>query len=218
MPNLFASLAGRFIEEYRTAASSSDSDTALQWLEQQIAFDPEAGLQEELDLVESYLTLPNDELQALPGAVHEWFLERLALLKGGTGYTPEEIAHRVAEIFFSAGPGTYQAAAVAVLLTLDEASEIKESSNVTRIWDMVLHNSESPERSRVLLDPLVEALLDFALFANESRVALTALRNILERNRGREYAEPLIRHRTELVGTVAAQPFVNLLKGDLDRR
>jgi hypothetical protein len=218
MSNLFASLAAQYIEEHRTAALPNDSDEALQWLEQQIEFDPESGTQDEQDLLDSYLALPNDELQALPGVVHEWFLERLALHNQKSVYTPEEIGYRVTEIFLSAGPGTYQATAIAVLLTLDERSDDRGLSNVTRIWDTVLHNWESPERRRGLLDPLVEALLDFALFNNEPRIVLAALKGILTRNHGRDYAEPLIRRRAEIVGTVAARPFVSLLDGDLDGR
>ena len=217
MPNLFASLATRYIEEHRNAASPSDSDIALQWLEHQIASDPEAAFQEEQDLLDSYLALPNDELQALPGAVHEWFLERLELPNRGSAYTPGEIGHRVAEIFLSAGPGTYQGAAIAVLLTLDEHSETRRLSNVTRIWDIVIQTHEGPQH-RALLEPLIEALLDFVLFSDEPRTVLAALRDILDRRQGREYAEPLIRRRIEIIGTEAAGPFVSLLNGDLDRR
>jgi hypothetical protein len=86
-------------------------------MELQLEASHETGADERY-LLEQYLALMNDELQALPIPVHEWFLERWALAGPGTD-NPERInqlAERIAEMYFMAGPGTHQAVVVAALL------------------------------------------------------------------------------------------------------
>jgi hypothetical protein len=83
MPDLYTWLTARYIEEHSAGTSPAASDAALQWMELQLEASHETGADERY-LLEQYLALTNDELQALPPPVHEWFLERWALTGPGT--------------------------------------------------------------------------------------------------------------------------------------
>lgn len=214
MPDLFTGLTAKYVEEHRAGASPAASDSALQWMELQLEGALETGANERY-LLESYLSLLNDELQAMPGAVHEWFLERWAM--GGAGIDDRErvsqIADRIAAIYLMAGPGTYQAAAIGALLSFDQQGQ-KEPSHVTRIWDLVTENARSEDRL-ALLAPLTEALLDLVYMLPDPTLVLRALGDITRRDAETHYTRLLIRERIGIVGEETDGPLKRLL-GDHD--
>lgn len=210
MPDLYTLLAARYIEEHSSGASPAASDAALQWMQLQLEASHETGADERY-LLEQYLTLLNDELQALPGPVHEWFLERWALAGPGTD-DPErvpQLADRIAEMYLIAGPGTHQAAVVAALLGFDRQRE-QGPSHVSRIWEMVAR-SVPEETQRIALTPLIESLLDLVYLMPESGPALRALEDIARRDRQTRYGLPLMRERVVMVGEEREGPVARLL-------
>jgi hypothetical protein len=197
MPDLLTLLTARYVEEHTAGTSPITSDAALQWMELQLEASHETGADERY-LLEQYLNLRNDELQALPVPVHEWFLERWALAAPATD-DPEstsQVADRIAMMYLMAGPGTHQATVVAALLAFDQQRE-PTISNVTRIWDMVIARVPGEQRAAALA-PLVEALLDLVYMTARPGQVLQALGDIARRDT-ENYAVPLIRERFELV-------------------
>jgi hypothetical protein len=210
MPDLFTWLTARYIEEHSAGASPAASDAALQWMELQLEASGETGADERY-LLEQYLGLLNDELQALPAPVHEWFLERWALAGPGTDDPARvsEIADRIAAMYLMAGPGTYQAAVVAALLAFDQHRE-QGPSHVTRVWDLI-GRSVPAEAQRSVLAPLVEALLDLVYLTAQPAPVLRALGDIARRDAQTHFAMPLMRERITLVGESAEGPLSRLL-------
>jgi hypothetical protein len=212
MPDLFTLLTARYIEEHSAGISPAASDAALQWMELQLEASHETGADERY-LLEQYLDLRNDELQALPVPVHGWFLERWALAGPGTD-DPErssQYADRIAMMYLMAGPGTYQAAAVAALLAFDQQRE-PGTSHVTRIWDLVSRSVPAEARAFALA-PLVEALLDLVYLTTGPEQVLRALGDIARRDTQTGYAVPLMRERVALVGEGPDGPLARLLTG-----
>jgi hypothetical protein len=212
MSDLFTLLTARYVEEHSTGISPLTSDAALQWMELQLEASHESGADERY-LLEHYLDLKNDELQALPVPVHEWFLERWALAGPGTD-DPErssQFADRIAMMYLMAGPGTYQAAVVAALLAFDLQREAT-ASHVTRIWDLVT-GTMSVEMRVAALTPLVDALLDLVYMTAEPEQVLRALSDIARRDTQKHYVVPMIRERVELVREETDGPLARLLTG-----
>jgi hypothetical protein len=210
MPDLYTWLAARYIEEHSAGATPVASDAALQWMELQLEASHETGADERY-LLEQYLALMNDELQALPIPVHEWFLERWALAGPGTD-NPERInqlAERIAEMYFMAGPGTHQAVVVAALLVFDQGRE-RRDSHVARIWDLVTRNVPAETRAATLA-PLIEALLDLVYLTADNEPVLRALGDIVRRDSKTRYALPLMRQRVLLVGDGGEGPIARFL-------
>jgi hypothetical protein len=210
MPDLYTWLTARYIEEHSAGASPAASDAALQWMELQLEASHENGADERY-LLEQYLALTNDELQALPSPVHEWFLERWAL--AGPGAEDSErvskLADRIAAMYLMAGPGTHQAAAVAALLAFDRQRE-QGPSHATRIWDVVTR-SVPAEAQATTLAPLIEALLDLVYLMAENGAVLRALGDIARRDAQTHYALPLMRERVAMVGEEREGPVARLL-------
>ena len=210
MPDLYTWLTARYIEEHGAGASPAASDTALQWMELQLEASRETGADERY-LLEQYLSLNNDELQALPASVHEWFLERWSLAGPGTDNSEriEQLADRIAAMYLMAGPGIHQASAVAALLAFDLPQEQKPS-NATRIWDLVTRTVPADARAATLA-PLIEALLDFVYLADKNGAALRALSDIGRRDvQTRDALEPM-RERVAIVGETHDGPVSRLL-------
>jgi hypothetical protein len=210
MPDLFTWLTARYIEEHSAGASPATSDAALQWMELQLEASHETAADERY-LLEQYLGFKNDELQALPVPVHEWFLERWALAGPGTDDSERvsQLADRIAVMYLMAGPGTYQAAAVAALLAFDQQWE-RGPSHVTRIWDLITTSMPAEARASALA-PLVEALLDLVYLTAEPALVLRALGDVARRDAHTGYALPLMRDRVVLVGEGGEGPVARLL-------
>lgn len=210
MPDLYTSLTARFIEEHSAGASPAASDAALQWMELQLEASHETGADERY-LLEQYLALANDELQALPPPVHQWFLERWALAGPGTDdseRTPP-LTDRIAAMYLMAGPGIHQAAAVGALLAFDGQSQ-QEASHVVRIWDVVIRSMPA-EAHAATLAPLIEALLDLVYMTPENGAVLRALGDIARLDAQTRYALPLMRERVAMVGEDRDGPVARLL-------
>jgi len=210
MPDLYTWLTARYIEEHSSGASPAASDVALQWMELQLEASHETGADERY-LLEQYLALMNDELQALPAPVHQWFLERWALSGPGTD-DPErvpQLAERIAAMYLMAGPGTHQAAAVSALLAFDQQPG-RGPSHVTRIWDVVTR-SVPAEAQPAALAPLIEALLDLVYLTAENGPVLRALGDVARRDAQTRYILPLMRERVVLVGEDREGPLAHLL-------
>ncbi len=210
MPDLYTLLTARYIEEHSAGASPAASDAALQWMELQLEASHETGADERY-LLEQYLALTNDELQALPAPVHVWFLERWALAGPGTEDSERvpQLAERIAAMYLMTGPGTHQAAAVAALLAFDRERE-QGPSHATRIWDVVTR-SVPPEAQATTLAPLIEALLDLVYLTAENGAVLRALGDIVQRDAQTRYALPLMRERVAIVGEEREGPVTRLL-------
>lgn len=161
--------------------------------------------------LEQYLALTNDELQAFPASLHEWFLERWALAGPGTDDSERvlQLADRIATMYLIAGPGTHQAAAVAALLAFDRQWE-QELSYVTRIWDVVTESVPAEAQANALV-PLIEALLDLVYLTVDNGAVLRALREIAQRDAQTRYALPLMRERVEMVREEHEGPAARLL-------
>ncbi len=210
MPDLYTSLTARYIEEHFRGVSPAASDVALEWMELQLAASCETGADERY-LLEQYLGLTNDELQALPPPVHAWFLERWALAGPGTD-DPEGVAQlgeRIATMYLLAGPGIHQAAAVAALLAFDQKRE-QGPSHATRIWDLVTR-IVPVEAHATTLAPLIEALLDFVYLTAENGAVLRALGDIARRDAHTRYALELMRERIAMVGEEREGPVARLV-------
>lgn len=209
MPDLYTWLAARYIEEHGAGASPAASDAALQWMELLLEASHETGADERY-LLEQYLALANDELQALPAPVHVWFLERWALAGPAIGDSERvpHMADRIAEMYLIAGPGIQQAAAVAALLAFDRPPP--EASHVTRIWDLVIR-AFHPGGQAEALAPLIESLLDLVYLTADNGVALRALRDIVERDARTHYVLPLLRERVAMLGEERDGPVARLL-------
>jgi hypothetical protein len=210
MPDLYTWLTARYIEEHSAGTSPAASDAALQWMELQLEASHETGADERY-LLEQYLALTNDELQALPAPVHDWFLERWALAGPGTDDSERipQLADRIAAMYLMAGPGIHQAAAVAALLAFDRQLE-QGPSHATRIWDVVTR-SVPAEAQAATLAPLIEALLDLVYLTAENGAVLRALGDIARRDAETRYALPLMRERVAMVGEEHEGPVARLL-------
>jgi hypothetical protein len=210
MPDLYTWLTARYIEEHTAGTSPASSDAALQWMELQLEASHKTGADERY-LLEQYLDLTNDELQTLPGLVHEWFLERWAL--AGPGKDDSErvprLADRIAAMYLIAGPGTHQASVVAALLAFDRQWE-QGPSHATRIWDVVTGNV-AVEAQAATLAPFIEALLDLVYLTTENGAVLRALGDIARRDAQTRYALPLMRERIAMVGEEREGPVARLL-------
>jgi hypothetical protein len=198
MPDLFTLLTARFVEEHSAGASPLISDTALQWMELELEASRETGADERY-LLEQYLSLRNDELQSLPVPVHEWFLQRWAMTGSGTDDVrrSSQLADRIAVMYLIMGPGIHQAAVIAALLAFDHQGNL-ETSNVTRIWDLVIERVPI-EAQPSALTPLIEALLDLIYLTPQPEEVLRALSDIARRDAQNQYVVPLIKERVEFV-------------------
>lgn len=205
MPDLFVALTAKYLDEHRTSPSPAASDEAMQWMEQQLSEDEAPGDRERY-LIEAYLALDNDELQALPSPVHDFFLDRWALAGPGTDDSGRvsEIARRIAEIFLAAGPGLHQATAVACLLEFDRVVR-GEVSHL--MWIVELLARVPADRRGPPMEALVESLLDRLLLSAESGVPLAGLRDLVRSGAAEPYLSAAIRRRADLVG----EPLRNVL-------
>jgi hypothetical protein len=220
MPDLFTLLVADFIEENRSPERDPlTSDERLQWMEERLSDreQHEAAAGQERDLLLGYLELGDDELQSLPPAVHEWFLERWAI-SGPWTEDPKElgsIADRLTQTYFAAGPGSYQFACINALLVFDERNPREtQTSYLSGIWDRILDDPHLPEDAkREALLPLIDALLDLTRLAVESRAPWSALRALSRRDRDSyRFVAEVTAARAALLGEPHAGELLDLLK------
>lgn len=218
MADLFMSLVADFIEKNRSPEMDPlTADEKLQWIEAGLndATQGETTAEAEKNLLISYLELGGAELQALPPAVHEWFLERWAISGPWTREREEldQLANHLSLTYFAAGPGSYQFACVSALLVFDESNRREtETSYLSGVWNRILdapHLADDEKRESLL--PLIDALLDLTRLAVESDAASKALRALLRRDVKSGYVAEVTTARAKLFGEPYAKGLLALL-------